>query len=87
MAKDIQSGNAETLRSVHQLIDFGWEETLSAGLAQEKSSNRIANADLSAQTLERNRLDVLARGRAAGGGVAGHSGTLTEALRAIRRNF
>ena len=63
MAKDIQSGNAETLRSVHQLIDFGWEGTLSDGLAQERSSNKIANADLSAQTLERNRLDVLARGR------------------------
>ena len=63
MAKSIQSGNAETLRSVHQLIDFGWEGTLADGLAQERTSNKIANADLSAKTLERNRLDVLERGR------------------------
>lgn len=63
MARDIQSGNAETLSSVHQLIDFGWEGTLSDGLAKEKSLSGIRNSDLSAQTLERNRLSVLSRGR------------------------
>ena len=58
MARDIQSGNAETLSSVHQLIDFGWEGTLSDGLAKKKFK-RDKNSDLSAQTLERNRLSVL----------------------------
>ncbi|MBA59472.1 MAG: enoyl-CoA hydratase [Gammaproteobacteria bacterium] len=63
MAKDILSGDHETLEEVHRLIDFGWETSLSEGVAEEKLSSGKVNTGLSAEFLENNRLKVQSRGR------------------------
>ena len=63
IAKDICSANPKTLREVHRLIDYGWEQTLDAGLAEETRASASTNRDIQAQTLERTRLQVQNRGR------------------------
>jgi enoyl-CoA hydratase len=64
LAKDITSVNQETLKEVHRLIDYGWENSLAEGVDEERRSSRGKNSDLGADTLEQNRLNVQARGRA-----------------------
>ena len=63
LARDICSGNPETLRAIHQLIDFGWENTLADGLAEETRLSGTSNRGIAAETLEKNRLAVQSRGR------------------------
>ena len=63
MAKDMLSGDHETLKEVHRLIDFGWETSLSEGIAEEKLSSGKVNTGLSPESLENNRLKVQSRGR------------------------
>lgn len=63
LARDITSVDKSTLKAVHKLIDFGWENTLGDGLAEELSMSRRANDGLAAETLEGNRLNVQSRGR------------------------
>lgn len=63
LAADITSVNQETLKEVHRLIDFGWENTLGEGIAEERRVSGSENQGLAAETLEQNRLNVQARGR------------------------
>ncbi len=63
LARDITSVNKDTLKAVHQLIDYGWENTLAEGLQEELNASRQANDGLEAETLEENRLNVQSRGR------------------------
>lgn len=63
LALDICSVNPETLREVHQLIDFGWENSLADGLKEEASRSSATNRGLAAETLEERRLAVQERGR------------------------
>ena len=63
IANDICSAKPETLREVHRLIDYGWEHSLYDGLEEEISASASLNRDLTAQTLEKNRLQVQSRGR------------------------
>lgn len=63
LARDICSVNPETLKEVHRLIDYGWEHSLREGIEEERRASRSENRNLSAQTLEENRLRVQSRGR------------------------
>lgn len=63
LAADMTSVNQDTLREVHRLIDYGWENTLGEGIAEERRTSRAENQDLAAETLEQNRLNVQTRGR------------------------
>jgi enoyl-CoA hydratase len=63
LANDITSANPDTLRKVHRLIDFGWDNTLGEGLAEEHRTAGESNRSIAADTLEENRLQVQARGR------------------------
>ena len=63
LAEDICSANPETLKEVHRLIDYGWEHSLSEGLAEERSSSNSVNRGIEAETLEETRLQVQSRGR------------------------
>ncbi len=63
IAKDICSAKPETLREVHRLIDYGWEQSLDAGLDEEIRVSAGANRGIQAQTLERTRREVQKRGR------------------------
>lgn len=63
LAKDITSVNQGTLKEVHRLIDYGWENSLAEGVAEERRTSRGKNRDLEANTLEQNRLNVQSRGR------------------------
>jgi len=64
LAKDITSVNQDTLKEVHRLIDYGWENSLAEGVDEERRASRGKNRDLRATTLEQNRLNVQSRGRA-----------------------
>ena len=63
LAKDITSVNQDTLKEVHRLIDYGWENSLAEGVDEERRTSRGKNRDLEADTLEQNRLNVQSRGR------------------------
>ena len=63
LAKDITSVNQDTLKEVHRLIDYGWENSLAEGVDEERRASREKNSDLKANTLEKNRLNVQSRGR------------------------
>lgn len=63
LARDIVSVNQQTLKTVHHLIDYGWEGTLTEGLEAELDASRQQNQNLGAQELEQNRLAVQSRGR------------------------
>ena len=63
LAKDITSVNQDTLKEVHRLIDYGWENSLAEGVDEERRTSREKNSDLKANTLEQNRLNVQSRGR------------------------
>ncbi|MDC0069627.1 enoyl-CoA hydratase [Gammaproteobacteria bacterium] len=63
LAKDITSVNQDTLKEVHRLIDYGWENSLAEGLDEERNTSRGKNRGLEAETLEQNRLNVQSRGR------------------------
>ena len=63
LAKDITSVNQDTLKEVHRLIDYGWENSLAEGVDEERRASREKNSDLKANTLEQNRLNVQSRGR------------------------
>ena len=63
LAKDITSVNQDTLKEVHRLIDYGWENSLAEGVVEERRASREKNSDLKANTLEKNRLNVQSRGR------------------------
>ncbi|MDA0979670.1 MAG: enoyl-CoA hydratase [Proteobacteria bacterium] len=64
LARDITSAIPETLKEVHRLIDYGWENTLAEGLAEERRVSSARNRGLGADQLETNRLQVQDRGRA-----------------------
>ena len=64
LAKDITSVNQGTLKEVHRLIDYGWENSLAEGVNEERRASQEKNSDLKANTLEQNRLNVQSRGRA-----------------------
>lgn len=63
IARDIVSVNQSTLKEVHRLIDYGLENTLGAGIEEERRISRAENQDLAADQLEENRLNVQSRGR------------------------
>lgn len=63
LAKDITSVNQDTLKEVHRLIDYGWENSLAEGVDEERQASRGKNRGLEADTLEQNRLNVQSRGR------------------------
>jgi len=63
LAKEITSVDQDTLKEVHRLIDYGWENSLSEGIDEERHASRSKNRDLEADTLEQNRLNVQSRGR------------------------
>ena len=63
LAKDITSVNQGTLKEVHRLIDYGWENSLAEGVNEERRASQEKNSDLKANTLEQNRLNVQSRGR------------------------
>ena len=63
LAKDITSVNQDTLKEVHRLIDYGWENSLAEGIDEERHTSRGKNRGLEADTLEQNRLNVQSRGR------------------------
>jgi enoyl-CoA hydratase len=63
LAKDITSVNQDTLKEVHRLIDYGWENSLAEGVDEERRASRGKNRGLEADTLEQNRLNVQSRGR------------------------
>ncbi|MBO6655662.1 MAG: enoyl-CoA hydratase [Pseudomonadales bacterium] len=63
LAANITSVNQDTLKEVHRLIDFGWENSLGEGIAEERRTSQAENQGLAAETLEENRLNVQARGR------------------------
>jgi len=64
LARDICSADPETLRTVHELIEAGWEGTLGEGLKEEKRRSIAHKTGLDAESLERRRNDVQGRGRA-----------------------
>lgn len=63
LARDITSVNQDTLKEVHRLIDYGWENSLAEGIDEERRASRGKNRGLEADTLEQNRLNVQSRGR------------------------
>jgi enoyl-CoA hydratase len=63
LAKDITSVNQDTLKEVHRLIDYGWENSLAEGVDEERRTSHGKNRGLEAETLEQNRLNVQSRGR------------------------
>jgi enoyl-CoA hydratase len=63
LAKEITSVDQDTLKEVHRLIDYGWENSLADGIDEERHASRSKNRDLEADTLEQNRLNVQSRGR------------------------
>lgn len=63
LAADICEADPLTLKTVHQLIDFGNEHTLEEGLAEEKIRNASHQGDTSPLALEQRRQQVTARGR------------------------
>ena len=63
LARDICSVNANTLKAVHELIDFGCEHSLAEGLQEEKRVNAGQDGALPPQTLDKRRETVMKRGR------------------------
>ena len=63
IAGDICSANPDTLKAVKYLIDFGVQEGLASGLAEEARLSGATNRGIDAQTLETRRQAVQARGR------------------------
>ncbi|MDG1206289.1 MAG: enoyl-CoA hydratase [Pseudomonadales bacterium] len=63
LAEEICSADPLTLKTVHELIDLGWQTTLDNGLQAEKQRTRSHTGDLSAETLEQRRGQVMNRGR------------------------
>ncbi|HIG39176.1 MAG: enoyl-CoA hydratase [bacterium] len=63
LARDICSVDPATLKTVHKLIDFGWEHTLGEGLFEEKTRNTDQNGDISPAALDQRRSVVMSRGR------------------------
>ena len=63
LARDICSVDQATLKTVHELIDFGCEHTLAGGLAEEKTRSSTQSGDTSPQRLNQRREVVMTRGR------------------------
>ena len=66
IATDMLSAHEETLKQVHELIDFGWENSLAEGISEE-TRRSIAHKIKEAtppETFESRRGVVLDRGRA-----------------------
>ncbi|MBQ76589.1 MAG: enoyl-CoA hydratase [Gammaproteobacteria bacterium] len=66
IATDMLSAHEETLKQVHQLIDFGCEHTLAEGIPEEarRSLAHKLNEAVTPETLEERRGTVIGRGRA-----------------------
>jgi enoyl-CoA hydratase len=63
LARDICSVDQATLKTVHELIDFGCEHTLGEGLVEEKTRNSSQTGNTSSRKLEQRRGVVMSRGR------------------------
>ena len=63
LATEICQADALTLKTVHELIDFGVENGLGPGLEEELKRSAAHKGDLSADTLEQRRKNVTSRGR------------------------
>ncbi len=63
LAADICNVDQQTLKTVHQLIDFGVQHSLAEGLIEEKRRSLGHSGDMSPDTLEQRRKAVTDRGR------------------------
>jgi enoyl-CoA hydratase len=63
LARDITSVDQATLKTVHELIDFGCEHGLAEGFAEEKNRSSSQSGDTSPQRLNQRREVVMTRGR------------------------
>jgi enoyl-CoA hydratase len=63
LAAEICQADALTLRAVHELIDFGVQNGLGAGLEEERHRSAAHQGNLTADTLEERRKNVTSRGR------------------------
>lgn len=63
LAREICSADPLTLKTVHELINFGVANGLGAGLAEEAKLSAAHKGDLAPETLEQRRRDVTDRGR------------------------
>jgi enoyl-CoA hydratase len=65
IATDMLSAHEETLRQVHELIDFGWEGSLAEGIEEEtrRSKAHKISQSTTAETFEHRRGEVIGRGR------------------------
>ena len=63
LAAEICQADALTLRAVHELIDFGVQNGLGAGLEEERYRSTAHQGNLTADTLEERRKNVTSRGR------------------------
>lgn len=63
LAREICQADALTLKTVHELIDYGAAHGLEAGLAEEFKRSAEHKGDLTPETLEQRRVHVTDRGR------------------------